>query len=132
MACRCACDQNANGFAYELQTADRVPYSKGMARRTKAQTDWIDTAEGIAAYRACRAEAQAACNADGFDRGIEANRLFKTWRHFMLPQARNRYGHEVQCEVVRCEDLSKTQPGHGYQATIERPPSPTAPVWDRR
>lgn len=87
-----------------------------MARTPKkkaAQVDWIDTPEGIAAYRAKRAEAQAWANQTGFDVGMRVNRLFKEWSFFGLPDAVNRYGDELSCEVVMCEDISKTQPGHG-------------------
>jgi hypothetical protein len=63
------------------------------------------------------------------DRGIE-------WRDgtvpcmqdvvsFILPRKHNRFGHETLCEVVSCENLAKTQPGHGPHAT--RPPSLTGP-----
>lgn len=85
-----------------------------MAKRiSKDPTAWRSTPDGVSKYRAARAEAQAKANADGFDRGLEANDLFKSWNVFMLPGKSNRYGHEVRCEVVSCEDLSKCQAGHG-------------------
>jgi hypothetical protein len=31
----------------------------------------------------------------------------------MLPQRKNRYGFELRCEVVECENLDRCQPGHG-------------------
>lgn len=74
---------------------------------------WANTPEGTAGYRTARAEAQRAANADGCDRGVERNDLFKTFRTFMLPRREYRNGHELRCEVVSCEDLSKCQPGHG-------------------
>ncbi len=64
-------------------------------------------------YIAARRDAQRKANETGFDYGLEFNPLFKTWRSFMLPQARNRCGHELRCEVVSCENLSKCQAGHG-------------------
>jgi hypothetical protein len=85
-----------------------------MNRVTKKDpTTWRFSAEGQRAYIACRAEAQIAANADGFDRGLEANDVFKTFRHFMLPRRENRCGHELQCEVVSCENLERCQTGHG-------------------
>src|ERR1051325_5524209 len=76
------------------------------------------------ACASARAEAQAKANADGFDRGIEANDVFKSWHVFMLTGKASRYGHEVRCEVVSAEDVSKCQPGHGPLAT--RPHDRTA------
>mgnify|MGYP001546656747 CR=1 FL=1 len=75
--------------------------------------DWATTTEGHAKYLAARAEAQREANADGFDRGLERNDIFKSFRAFMLPQKRNRYGFETRCEVVSCEVLARCQPGHG-------------------
>jgi len=80
---------------------------------SRPSTAWRETPEGDAKYRTARAEAQRLADADGYDRGIEANDLMKEWRVFMLPQKRNRYGHELRCEVVSCTDLSKCKPGHG-------------------
>lgn len=79
----------------------------------KAKIKWSQTAAGVAAYHAARAEAQTKANADGFDRGLECNDLFKSWHSFMLPQRKNRYGHELRCEVVSCETFNRCQPGHG-------------------
>lgn len=73
----------------------------------------MQTEEGAAKYREARAQAQAEANADGFDRGIERNDLFKSFRVFMLPQRQNRYGHELRCEVVSSE-RGNCQPGHGF------------------
>lgn len=86
---------------------------------------WHATAEGHAAYLIVRAEAQALCNADGTDRGIESNDTFKTWRHFMLPQLQYRFGHETTCEKIMCEHLERCQPGHGPMAI--RPASSVGP-----
>jgi hypothetical protein len=84
-----------------------------VSRTKKDPTAWRSSPAGDAAYRACRAEAQSAANADGFDRGLEANDIFHTFRHFMLPGKDRRYGYELRCEVVSCETLSKCRPGHG-------------------
>lgn len=81
-----------------------------MKRNT---TDWTTTAAGTEKYRTARAAAQAAANADGFDRGLERNDIFKSFHVFMLPQKANRYGFELRCEVVSCEALEKCQTGHG-------------------
>jgi hypothetical protein len=87
--------------------------SEAAMKRASKKIPWSQTAEGQAAYDVARAAMQAAANADGFDRGIEANDLFKEWRIFTLPRRENRTGFELRCEVVSCEDLSKCQPGHG-------------------
>lgn len=82
----------------------------------KDETAWRRTPEGDAAYRRVRAEAQELANRDGYDRGVEANDLFETFRHFMLPQKRHRTGYELRCEVVSAEDVSRSKPGHGVMA----------------
>lgn len=81
----------------------------------KRKIDWTMTPEGDEKYRAARREAQDAANRDGFDRGLERNDLFKSFHVFMLPRRENRYGHELRCEVVSCEDLTKCQVGHGLK-----------------
>lgn len=58
MACRLSAHQNANAFAYELQTADRVPYSKGMSKRKEKAAAKTTPAERGAA----KAEAFGAQN----------------------------------------------------------------------
>ena len=58
--------------------------------------------------------AQRAADADGYNRGIEANDLMKEWHVFMLPQKKNRCGHELRCEVVSAMDVTKQKPGHGW------------------
>lgn len=83
-----------------------------MARARKT-TRWADTPAGQTAYIAARAKAQAAANADGFDRGLEVNEIFREYTIRMLPQRRNRFGHELRCEVVSCENIDRCQPGHG-------------------
>lgn len=87
-----------------------------MARARKTVARWADSQEGVAAYIASRAAAQEIANRTGFDIGIECNELFKTWNTFTLPQRQNRRGHELQCEVVMCENLDRCQPGHGPRA----------------
>jgi hypothetical protein len=79
------------------------------AKTTK--TPWHLTPSADVAYRECRAQAQAAANRTGYDHGLEANDLFKTFRFFMLPRKENRCGHELRCEVVHPE--GSAQPGHG-------------------
>ncbi len=64
-------------------------------------------------YREARAEAQRQANSDGFDRRLEWNALRQQWMIDMLPQRKNRYGFELRCEVVECENLDRCQPGHG-------------------
>ena len=87
-----------------------------MKRTKKDPTAWRSTPAGDTAWRACRAGAQALANELGFDYGIEANDLFHTFRHFMLPGKQFRFGPELRCEVVMCENLARCQPGHGPTA----------------
>lgn len=87
-----------------------------MARAKKDPTAWRSTPAGVAAYHAVREKAQADANADGRDRGIEANDVFQQWHTFMLPQRQNRTGHELFCEVVSCERLDRCERGHGPNA----------------
>lgn len=90
---------------------------------------WAHTPAGAARYKAARAEAQRAANADGFDRGLERNDLMKSFNVLMLPRRENRNGHELRCEVVSCEDLSRCQPGHGPKVTAAPAKRPrTKPV----
>jgi hypothetical protein len=64
-------------------------------------------------YHVARRRAQEAANADGYDRGLEYNPVFGTWRSFMLPRRENRCGRERTCEVVSSERLDLCAPGHG-------------------
>lgn len=70
-------------------------------------------------YIEAKAAAQAAADADGFDRGLELMQLYKRrsehdyYRVFMLPEKRNRYGFELRCEVVMCSDLNRCRQGRG-------------------
>jgi hypothetical protein len=84
-----------------------------MARKTADKQAWRATADGDRKYRAERAIAQRKANESGRDFGLEFNDLFREVISFALPQRQNRYGHELRCEVVMCEDLSKCQVGHG-------------------
>lgn len=77
------------------------------------RADAASKARRDAGYPAARQAAQVAANSDGFDRGLEYNALFGQWSHKMLPGRQYRAGHELQCEVVMCEDLSKCQLNHG-------------------
>lgn len=62
-------------------------------------------------YDEVRAMAQARANETGFDHGVEKTSY--GYRYFLLPEKRNRFGHELRCEVVMCENLDCCQPGHG-------------------
>jgi hypothetical protein len=62
-------------------------------------------------YRLARDAAQALANASGYDYGLERNAF--GWSAFMLPMRKNRYGHELRCEVVHPERLDACKPGHG-------------------
>lgn len=72
---------------------------------------WRTSPTGVRAYIETRAKAQSQANETGFDHGLEANDLFKSWNMFMLPRKENRRGHELRCEVVYPERNWK--PGHG-------------------
>ncbi len=88
----------------------------GRARKArKDPTAWRSTPEGHAKYVAARAEAQTKANEFGYDYGLEANDLFKSFHVFMLPSAQHRAGHELRCEVVH--PMTATQAGHGPEAT---------------
>lgn len=84
-----------------------------MSKSKKPKLRWADSPEGLAAYTRARAQAQAIANESGGDVGIECNEMFKQWRTFLLPQRRHRQGHELQCEVVMCENIDRCLPGHG-------------------
>jgi hypothetical protein len=84
-----------------------------MRKAQKNAAAWRDTIEASEKYRAAKTEAQKRANENGFDYGLEACDLFKEFRIFMLPQKKNRSGHELQCEVVLCENLDTCQKGHG-------------------
>jgi hypothetical protein len=64
-------------------------------------------------YAAVRAAAQEQANATGFDVGLERSARTGEYTARLLPARQNRYGHELWCEVVSCEDLARCQPGHG-------------------
>ena len=82
-----------------------------MGRKTVA-AKWSDSDAGLAAYIEARVEAQTSANADGFDRGVEANELFRHFRIFMLPRRENRWLFELRYEVVSTE-RQNAQSGHG-------------------
>jgi hypothetical protein len=69
-------------------------------------------------YRTVRAEAQRRANQSGVDYGVE--KLGGHYRYFMLPQKKNRTGHELRCEVVMPELIEKTMPGHGVRSNRGR------------
>lgn len=64
-------------------------------------------------YTTTRAAAQRAANFDGMDRGLEWCSLSNAYRSFVLPQRQNRFGFELRCEVVSCENLERCAKGHG-------------------
>jgi hypothetical protein len=63
-------------------------------------------------YNSARSAAQVKANATGFDYGLSRD-YFGDWQIRMLPQRRNRQGHELSCEVVSCEVIDRCRPGHG-------------------
>jgi hypothetical protein len=66
-------------------------------------------------YQIARDYAQKRANETGFDFGLEWNKWANQWSVWMLPNKKNRSGHELQCEVVSCENLENTRPGHGFK-----------------
>jgi hypothetical protein len=82
----------------------------------KQKVLWSETPAGLAAYNEAKARAQALADADGFDRGIEFNDVFKCVSVRMLPQKRHRFGFEARIECVCATDLARCQPGHGPNA----------------
>jgi hypothetical protein len=65
----------------------------------------------IMTYDEAKKTARAKADEFGYDYGVAKNAF--GYSAFMLPQKRNRCGHELRCEVVSCTDLAKCQPGHG-------------------
>jgi hypothetical protein len=91
----------------------RNRYGHAGKRARKDPSAWRNTPEGAAKYHAARAEAQRKANETGFDYGLEANDLFKSYSSQMLPARQHRSGHELRVEVVSPENIGRTQPGHG-------------------
>lgn len=101
-----------------MTRALRKRYGRAGRRPRKDPTAWRSTPEGHAKYVAAREEAQRKANELGYDYGLEANDLFKSFHVFMLPSAQHRSGHELRCEVVH-PMTNATKPGHGPSATRE-------------
>ena len=108
------------GLAPELPPPGELPIEalavENPRRPRTDPTAWRHGPEGEAKYRAARAEAQQKANEFGYDFGVEANDVFKSFMVMMLPRAENRSGYELRVEVVHPENLSTTQPGHGPMA----------------
>jgi hypothetical protein len=82
--------------------------------KRKPTVKYTSTPKGSEEYKQVKTAAQAAADADGFDRGVEVFDGPMAYVHtFMLPNKENRRGFELRCEVVMCSDLSKCQKGHG-------------------
>ena len=90
-------------------------YGRAARRARKDPTAWRSTPEGHTKYIAARDEAQRKANEFGYDYGLEANDLFKSFHVFMLPSAANRAVHELRCEVVH--PMTATKSGHGPEVT---------------
>ena len=87
-----------------------------MAKRVKKERPVPGADHSTQAYETARERAQKRANATGMDIGLERSMFGFTT--FVLPRKENRYGHELQCEVVMCERLEKCQPGHGPTAVV--------------
>jgi hypothetical protein len=88
-----------------------------MKRPKKDPTAWRTTPEGHAKYQQARTEAQKQADAMGYDYGLEANDLMKSFHVFML-RATFRCGHKLRCEAVH-PMTREPKPGHGPEATRE-------------
>jgi hypothetical protein len=88
-----------------------------MAKRTKKadreRAAWYESDDCLAKHKACRDEAQALSDADGFDRILESCPTFRYWTHRIIPGVRWRMGAEVTCEKVMCSVIERCKPGHG-------------------
>jgi len=102
-------DPEAGGVVYSPSRQLQGP----RGRAPGPGRSWRETPKAQAEYTRLRAEAQAACNTDGYDRGIEANDLFKSFNTFILPPKKRRSGHELRCEVVMCDHSDRCKPGYG-------------------
>lgn len=80
--------------------------------------DWRDTPEGRAKYVERRAQAQMSANSDGFDRLLTKNDFAKDFFVYILPRRENRFGRDLDGEVVMCESIARCQIGHGPTARV--------------
>ena len=55
-------------------------------------------------YKQAHTVAKEKANAINRDYGLEFNRASKEYVIFMLPAPKNRYGHELSCEVVSSDN----------------------------
>ena len=55
-------------------------------------------------YASARRAGQVVANRLNSDVGLELNPLFKVYAMRLLPLARNRYGVDLRCEVIRAGD----------------------------
>lgn len=62
-------------------------------------------------YLAAKHDAQIMADEYGYDYGLEYNKIYRQWFFYMLPMKKNRYGHELTCEVVYSNNPKK---GYGY------------------
>jgi len=83
------------------------------AGRKKDPGAWLNTPKGQARYTERRAEAQTLANTTGFDYSLVRNDIFQDFTVHMLPRRENRYGRDLEGEVVMCEHIDRCQPGHG-------------------
>lgn len=75
--------------------------------------DWTTTEQGRQRYQAARADAQRRANETGCDHQLVRNDIFKDFTVRMIPEKKNRYGRDLDGEVVMCEILDKCWRGHG-------------------
>jgi len=85
--------------------------------KRKVTVSYTDTTKGKEEYAKVKAEAQAAADRDGFDRGIEAfDGPLAYVRSFRLPNKESRGGFELRCEVGMCSSIDRMQKGHGCKS----------------
>lgn len=85
----------------------------GAVVSIRVLTAWRDSSEAAAKYRSRRTEAQVRANEAGFDHLLTVNDFARDYLINMLPRRENRFGRDLDGEVVMCESLDKCQKGHG-------------------
>lgn len=62
-------------------------------------------------YEEARKSAQAKADATGWDYILRP--VYNGWTVTMLPRRENRFGADLDGEVVMCSNLDQCKPGHG-------------------
>jgi hypothetical protein len=72
-------------------------------------------------YENAVARAQALADETGCDHGVRRSIVYDGGYSppFRLPGARDRYGIDIDCEVIRCANPVTMRPGHGRASQPE-------------